>query len=262
MIDQQKIEKLNKLADRLTSSTEPTFEERDHAPFDVSQPNFHETKKEFLEERNTVSVAVDHLQAVLNLLSRHLEVADPPRDAMINRIHRAVEQAVSQNLRKRKVRSGSAQDVTIQNFRDTGFIDNVLSVLPDMVFALKRRLTELGDQERQYWSVPNRAPNHYARSIALRFARFFAAQTGKRPTFGTSSQGGHPSTEFGRAVEEVFEILGIGASVKGVAVWAIAQLADEDLLPRRSHVFGINGLVRPDDPILKAMLETIPPKGP
>lgn len=62
-------------------------------------------------------------------------------------------------------------------------------------------------------------------------------------------------------MEEVFEILGIGANVKGVAIWALSQLADEDLQPRRSPTFGIGGLVRHDDPLVEAMLEIIPPKG-
>lgn len=261
MIDQQKIEKLNQLGDRLANSTEPTFAVRDQLPFDVSRPNLHETKKEFLEEMNTVAAALDHLQSALSLLSPLSEQLDPPRDAMIQRIHQAIDQSVRQHLRKRKVKGGSAQDVTIQNFRDTGFIDNALSVLPDLILALKSRLVELGDQEKHFWNAPNRAPNHYARSIALRFARFYAAQTGKRPTFGTSSQGGHPSTVFGRSLEEVFEILGIEANVKGAAVWALAQLVDEDLLPRRFPTFGINGLVRPDDPLTRAMLEPMPPKG-
>lgn len=261
MIDQQKIENLNQLADKLASSAEPTFAGTDYAPFDVSRPNLHESKKEFLEEMNTVSAAVDHLESVLHLLSPLSTEPNPPREAMIQRVHQAIDQSVRQELRKRKVRGGSAQDVTIQNFRDTGFVDNALSILPDLVFALKRRLTELGDQEKQFWSVSNRPPNHYARSIALRFARFFAVQTGKRPTFGTSGQGGHPSTDFGRSLEEVFEILGIGSNVKSVAVWAIDQLTDEDLSPRRSLIFGINGLVRPDDPLMNAMLEPMPPKG-
>jgi len=261
MIDPQKIERLNLLADRLASSTGLTFSGRDDAPFDVSRSNLHETKKEFLEEVNTVSAAIDHLQSVLKLLSPLWNEPDPPRQAMIRRIHLAIDQSVRQELRKRKVRGGSAQDVAVQNFRDTGFIDNALSVLPDMVLALKGRLTELGDQERQFWSASNRAPNHYARSIALRFARFFAAHTGKRPTFGTSSQGGHPSTDFGRALEEVFEILEIGASVKVAATWALSQLVDEDLQPRRSLTFGISGLVQQDDPLLTTMLEIRPQKG-
>jgi hypothetical protein len=44
MIDQQKVEKLNQLADRLTSSAEPPFVGRDDPPFDVSRPNPHKSK--------------------------------------------------------------------------------------------------------------------------------------------------------------------------------------------------------------------------
>lgn len=72
----------------------------------------------------------------------------------------------------------------------------------------------------------------------MRFARLYARETSKRPTFGISSQGNHPSTEFGRALEQVFEILNIKANVRNAAVWAIDQLSEDDLRPPQNALLG------------------------
>jgi hypothetical protein len=65
----------------------------------------------------------------------------------------------------------------------------------------------------------------------LRFAKHFAKLRKQKPTFGTSSDGDHPSTDYGRALEEVFEILGIESNVRRAAEWAISQLVDDDWRP-------------------------------
>ena len=116
-----------------------------------------------------------------------------------------------------------------KNKADTGLWHNSLWALSDLLFELDERHKELRDQEKQFWTVSHRAPNYYARAIALRLARLYAMEKGKRPTFGTARDGGHPSTDFGRALEEVFAVLEVRASVKGAAKWAIEQLTDDDL---------------------------------
>ena len=75
--------------------------------------------------------------------------------------------------------------------------------------------------------------------IALRFARLFANKTGKRPTFGISSEGAHPSTDFGRAIEQVFAILEIKADVRKAAEWALSHLTEQDWKPRQNALGGL-----------------------
>lgn len=87
--------------------------------------------------------------------------------------------------------------------------------------------------------MTNRSPNYYARTIALRLARLYAKEMGHRPTLGISREGNFPSTDFGRALEEVFTILNITASFRNAARWAIEQLTDEDMRPQRNALAGL-----------------------
>jgi hypothetical protein len=87
------------------------------------------------------------------------------------------------------------------------------------------------------------------RAIALRLARLYAREKGERPTFGTARDGGHPSTNYGRALERIFEPLGIKDGVRRPAEWALAQLTDDDLRPVSTIALlgGVFALgVRPD----------------
>lgn len=232
MTEIEKIELLNKLADRLFCPTEPTYAGKELPPFDIKRANVHNNKKEFLEELHLVRAMSDHFHGIQTLLMISPDDPDPLREATIRRVQVAQDISVRQGLRKRKLRGATANDLVIQNFRDTGFSANFVSVISDAAFACKHRLEELEDQERHFWSSPNRPPNHFARTIALRFAKLFARQTGKQPTYGTSSAGGHPSTDFGRALEEVFAILGVRANLRGAAEWAVKQLTEEDWNPK------------------------------
>jgi len=181
---------------------------------------------------------------------------------MLERVQMAIDVTIHQGLRKKKLRSRTtAFGLVVQNLRDTGFFENSLNMFADMALAYRQRLNELQDQEKQFWTIQHRAPNHPARTIALRFARSFARQTGKRPTFGTSNLGEHPSTDFGRALEEVFEMLGIRANLRETATWAIDQLTEPDwMLPNSGWpVFGavrLNG-----DKAMSELEASMLPKG-
>lgn len=97
----------------------------------------------------------------------------------------------------------------------------------------------LSEQEDLYWSLSHRAPDYYARSIALRLAKLYARETETRPTVGTSGETGDPSTGYLRALKETFEVLGIGTGVRSPAEWAVQQIGEEDLEPWRP--FGLAG---------------------
>ena len=140
---------------------------------------------------------------------------------------------INREARKDQNRKGSETivDMIRKNAVEHGLTLVTLFLLVDLRIQLSKRKQELADQESVYWSSAHRAPNYYARTIALRFAKLVARSTGKYPTIGTSRDGGHPSTDFGRALEEIFELLGIGANFRNPAQWAIRQLTDDDLKP-------------------------------
>ena len=177
MTEKEKIERLNRLADRLFSPSDPTYSGRDFPPFDIDRVNVHNKKKDFNDEVRAVTVIVGHLHGMLETLQISSPIADATKEAMIGRIKDAVDNVIRGQVRRKKLRGASANDLVVQNFRDTGFFENSHTLLSDMIFAYKQRLDELIDQEKQFWSAPNRAPNHFARTIVLRFGRLFARQT-------------------------------------------------------------------------------------
>lgn len=212
-------------------------------PIDVAKPNQHDTKSEFLQEKQAVTLMIDHCRELLFLfigVEGELPEIAGPRDSIIKMI----------NAKVRDLHKADHPD-TIPRFLRKLVTDNgVSSVLPYLLFdvwgVLKERKQELADQEAEFWSDRHRPPNHYARTIALRLARLIAKQTGKRPTIGTARDGGHPSTEYGRALEDVFKLLSIRANVRNAGTWAIGQLTEEDLLPPRNALAGINWDQSPD----------------
>lgn len=231
MTENEKIDQLNNLVDVLFGPVQRNVLATYSAPFDISRPNIHDNKGEFLRELKAVQTAIGHLNGLWDLLVvvPTLKGGDPLQNAMVDRLRRAIESDALQRSKSKPTKSAS--DLALKNLNDTGFFYNSLYVIIDLLNSFNQRLRDLREQEVQFWTVANRPPNYYARVIALRFARLFASRTGKRPTFGISSEGAHPSTEFGRALEEVFGILEIKANVRKAAEWAISQLTENDWNP-------------------------------
>jgi len=194
---------------------------------DVSRPNIHDDKKEFLKEKNTVEAVVNKLDATFRLLLGAKD--DAAHSDMVVRLRAAIDAGGMKRLRGMSTESG--RELALKNILETGLYYNSQLVILDTLSVYKERLKELKDQEIQFWSVSNRPPNYYARTIAVRLARLYAKEKGQKPTFGISREGNHPSTEFGRSLEQIFLILGIKASVRNAAVWAIDQLTEEDWSP-------------------------------
>ena len=152
---------------------------------DTSRPNIHESKKEFLRERDTVTSIIEHLEAVIEQVIH--KQGDDEHEQMIGRLHVAINIGAVKLQRYNQIASASV--LAIRNTIDTGFYYNSLYVVIEMINVYNERLKELQDQEKEFWSVPHRAPNYYARTIALRFARLYASEKQERPTFGISREG-------------------------------------------------------------------------
>lgn len=221
-------EVINQLVGPPNFLTSPTILGSASPRLDVSRPNIHDSKKEFLREKNTVANVVKHLDGIFHQVLG--KKGDEEHKEMVERLAPAIDASASKSMRSQQV--DSASDLALRNIAQTGFYYNSLFVVLEMLSVYKERLRELDDQEKQFWSVSNRAPNYYARTIASRLARLYAKEKRTRPTFGISREGSHPSTEFGRALEQVFSILGVKASVRNAAEWAIDQLSEEDWNPQ------------------------------
>lgn len=209
-------------------------------PFDTSPPNQHESKAEFLAEKNVVLGAIKHIDGLWEALVAR--GSDDDTKNTLSAIRTRLDR-LSRGLPDEK-KVETASDLVLKNAREIGLTFHSLVLAIDLQRALRARAKELEDQESEFWSTKSRPPKYYARTIALRLARLYARETGERPTVGTSREGGHPSTDFARAVEEVFEILDIDADVRRPAKWAVSQLTDEDLMPEMPAALG--GLLRFD----------------
>lgn len=196
-------------------------------PFDVSKPNQHDTKAEFQRELDAVSGSLEHLDAALDLLGSNED--DPEHLAMINRLIPVLHQKMYKNAPRDNL--GDSIEIIRKNVAEVGGYTGAFLVMLDFSLALTERYQELKDQEEKFWNLKHRAPDYYARAIALRLAKLFAQETGQKPTYGTAASGDHLSTSYGRALEEVFAILEINQKVRTHAKWAIDQITEEDLKP-------------------------------
>ncbi|WP_298975073.1 hypothetical protein [uncultured Roseobacter sp.] len=196
-------------------------------PFDTTKPNQHDSKAEFQRELDVVAGSLARLDEALDLLGSSEE--DVEHYAMLRRLVPIIDQ----KLRRGAPRGGLADSTELirKNVAEVGGYTGSYFVILDFSFALTERYQELKDQEEKFWNINHRAPDYYARTIALRLAKLFAREVGQRPTYGTAAIGDHPSTAYGRALEQVFEILEIKQKVRTHAKWAIKQITDEDITP-------------------------------
>lgn len=199
-------------------------------PFDLSKPNQHNSKAEFLREKELVEACLKHLGALIDLLLPNDEESE--RNATLD----VFRPRLDAHLRKiaGRLEVESAFSLVRKNFADARASYSSLFVFIDLRNGLGERLRELMVEEEHFWSLNHRAPDYYAREIALRLARVYARETKQRPTAGTSPMDGSPSTGFTRALEQTFKILGITAQPRSPAEWAIGQLTDADFDPPRN----------------------------
>ncbi|MCH2078866.1 MAG: hypothetical protein MK180_18660 [Rhodobacteraceae bacterium] len=206
-------------------------------PFDIDCPVLHESKAAFEAELAEVEKLKAACQCFKSFLGRYIRDENEADQTLAQN----VAEALNKHARKRVTREpfdhviSALQGLASQQ----GQTPVTLLIVMDFEEAIDDRLQDLETQRKDYWSLPRRAPNHFARIIALRFAKAIARNTGKKPTIGTSRDGSHPSTEFGRALDEVFKLLEINADFRRAGEWAVKQLTDADLLPMRNAFAGL-----------------------
>lgn len=207
-------------------------------PFDISQPNFHLSKAEFSAELQAVEKALKDAVSLVSFLAAPYREEDE-----LKAVATPVCNAINDHAWKaaRAVHPKTPGELIQKNAGEMDLSLSTAVLLIDVHSGLISRFEQLKDHERTYWDVKGRAPNHYARAIALRFARLVAKHTGKRPTVGVSREGNFPSTDFGRALEEIFELLDINAVFRRHAQWAVAELTDDDC--RVKNVNALRGLM-------------------
>lgn len=194
---------------------------------DVSKPNIHDSKPEFLRERDAVAAMVEHAETLLDFIVAGVFTDDASSDEMNRRVALGIDNWAREKCRIEEPKWMAT--MIAKNASDTGLSISLAFILTRYKGGLAKRQMELADQEREFWSGASRPPNHYARTIGLRLARLYAQEKRELPTVGVSGDGGHPSTAFTRALQEVFELLKINSNIRNAASWAVAQLSDHDI---------------------------------
>ncbi|WP_149755224.1 hypothetical protein [Roseivivax sediminis] len=237
-------EQLHRIVDRMletfgkTSPRVPRGLLDSHGPLDLSKPNQHDNKAEFLREKTIVETSLQHVEGLLDTLV--FDVEDEQETALQERIY----PVMGAKLRS-AVASTPSEGVLGMlrgNLAEYGQFYATLWVFMDLSTALRLRMKELEDQEARFWSLPHRAPDYHARAVALRLAKLYARETGQRPTYGTSGETGDPSTTFSRALRDVFKMAGIKSGVRTYAEWAIEQLDESDLQAPQNALGSILGI--------------------
>ena len=191
---------------------------------DTTRPNLHENKHDFQEEFDFVLKSSDDLFSLYHGLISYDEVEKfSPYGISFNFFSQALDRRKSERHPK------TALDLILDNIRNVDYLAAMKRVIFDLYLSFSNRKSELEEQQKLFWSTQGRPPDHYARAIALRLAKLYGRQKYTKPTIGTSSDGDHPSTEFGRFLQELFEILEIETGFRLPAEWAIDQLTDEDV---------------------------------
>jgi len=225
MHDQEQISALHDVVDELLGRKSINALIRISPPFNIEKTNDHGSKEEFLAERN----AIDEMQKSVRIVLNNL-IAEPINEFEPQMRERLALFMNEQSRHKQATRPiANANDLVLANISTVGFFMQMLRMQNDMYAFLLERMKELDNQEEEFWKVKHRPRNYYAHSIASRMARLYVSEKAERPTYGTSSDGAHPSTSFASAVEKVFKILNIDATIRGPCQRAIKQIKDSDL---------------------------------
>lgn len=164
-------------------------------PFDISRPNSHDSKAEFLLEKQAIGSALENARPHLDLVLNGVSDQHAPQHDAVRKSLTFVD--VSVRSKRRFGRLETVFDLMRSNAASIGVTPVLLFLLFNFVEALELREQELNGRELVFWSGVGPAPKHYARTITLRFAKVVPRATGTKPTFGTARDGGHPSTDFG-----------------------------------------------------------------
>lgn len=197
-------------------------------PIEIDPENMHESKRQYLSELEFIKGWIEQFDQLSEVLHRDATLSEgEDMDDLVqflNGFARSESKAVEPE---------TALDLAVSNAMRSGIVPCLLMINEKLRPLLETRLGKLQSQENDFWSVSHRAPNYYARTIALRLARLFALETGKFPTMGTASYSNQPSTKYARALEGAFRVLSIEADFRKPGEWAIARLTGKDLVRRR-----------------------------
>ncbi|WP_339106677.1 hypothetical protein [Roseovarius rhodophyticola] len=144
------------------------------SPFDITRPNQHETKAEFQHEYKAVKDGIEFCGKLFGCLVAHGD-EDERKSALVG-----LGGILTGKIKDRAPIGDLNQSHTLVQkiMADVGGFSSTMVAVLTLRTALSDRLQELENQRDKFWNVPYRAPDYYARAIALRLAKLYA----KKPT--------------------------------------------------------------------------------
>ncbi|WP_416882852.1 hypothetical protein [Marivita sp.] len=221
-------------------------------PFDVTKPNQHDSKADFTREYEIVKNSLAHVNSILFTM---IDDKDPEKKKTLDQLQREIDRKL--RLATSQATIETTTDLIRRNVADTGGFVVTLWLFVDFQKVLRARLKELDEQRDKFWNVPHRAPDYYARAIANRLAKLYARETGQRPTSGSSPVSGASSTSFTKALEQIFEVLGIQSGTRSPADWAIEHLTEEDFMPHQNALANLGFPIDDNPPQMGSLLGTL-----
>jgi hypothetical protein len=203
-------------------------------PFDISKPSQHDSKAEFQREYDAVTAGISNSEQLIEALFPHSD--DEASVKIVERMRWVINSKAKSNAPYTDLHSSTT--MIRKNIADVGAYGPTIMVLFDLKNCLLDRLQELENQKEQFWSLKHRAPDYFARALALRLAQVFARETGQRPTYGLSGETGEPSTGYSRALKEVFALFDITSQERGYAEWAVSHITEKDFEPKNGGLLG------------------------
>jgi hypothetical protein len=196
-------------------------------PIDIQPENFHKRKSEFTAELAFIRNWLAQMETFGDFLNRDSRV-QAGDESVADFVDFLNGWARSDS---KHVEAKTSEGLAVNNAMRVGLVPCLLKLSENIRPILQKRLDLLERQEQDYWSVPHRPPNYHARTIALRLAKLYASETGERPTIGISGETAEPSTKYGRALQQTFDVLAIAADFRGPGEWAVSQITGADLEP-------------------------------
>lgn len=191
---------------------------------DLEPPTEYLTKKELFEETKLVSEAMRLLDELFGSLFSN--EANLGQDNAYRKLGKRMNALARTKLATRD--RNSVLHWLLHNVADYSTFHFGRSFFQLLLSCLHERETELKAMERLWPEGRGKPKNLYAYAIAYRLARIYFRGFGVVPTYGAKSGTKSASTKFTRALEIIFENLGIASNVIAPTKEAIRRIEEEE----------------------------------
>lgn len=216
--------KLAMLLGRMIGEKPHDLDEAWAPPFFLHSPTRHQSNPDFNVELAAVSGLVANITSVLKIYTEGDDATKIELEALRVEIDDAARRQIEPSIPSNPI------EFAVLTSRSASLTATTLIGLVRWHKQLKKRLDELLEEKQLFWAAAHNHAHPHARALALRLAKFYASETGLRPTRKTRERYSEASTSYALALAELFEIMSIPRDTRAPMVWAINRITDDDLL--------------------------------